>query len=66
MQITEEQLKEWEDFLTHQTCGSMNYAYVAMTAFKALSQAYREQQKEIERLKKEYERLELYIQGCLV
>ena len=51
--ITEEQLKEWEDFLTHQTPGGVNYYQIAAQVAIALIPAYREQKKEIERLKQE-------------
>lgn len=59
IEITDKQLKEWEEFLIHQTPGGLNYQMVAVQVIQALLPAYREQQKLIEEQKKEIERLAL-------
>lgn len=53
--IPEEQLKEWEEFLIHQTPGGLNYQMVAVQVIQTLLPAYREQQKIVSELVEEVE-----------
>lgn len=50
-EIPEEKLKEWHEFLIHQTPGGLNYQMVASDAALNLIKAYRKQREEIERLR---------------
>jgi flagellar biosynthesis/type III secretory pathway protein FliH len=67
IEITDKQLKEWEEFLIHQTPGGLNYqsarrtaaiqsiGMVAVQVIQALLPAYREQQKIVSELVEEVE-----------